>query len=330
MTAPEQELATFLWEQKLAAPGEEGEWIPLTGGVSSDIWRVETGRGTFCIKRALARLKVSARWEAPVDRNAFEWAYLNVASEISPGSVPRPIAHDPALGLLAMAWLAPDRHKLWKSELLHGDVDPDFAGLVGGLLGRIHAATSTDKSLPARFPTDRNFYALRLDPYLLETARQHPDLAGRLESIARTTAATKWVLVHGDVSPKNILMGPEGPVLLDAEVAWFGDPAFDVAFCLTHLTVKVRVLPSSAKDPMTDSIDRFASSYFSRADWEPEHELERRVAALLPALSLARVDGKSPLEYLDEEQRSGLRAAARAAILADKTRLSDAVEALLV
>lgn len=328
MIPPEPVLVEFLRDHGLAGADETGNWVPLTGGVSSDIWRVETRVGAFCVKRALAQLKVAAEWTAPVGRNAMEWAYMEVAAAIAPGAVPRPIAHDADRGLFAMSWLAPDRHPLWKAELLAGRVDPGFAGEVGTLVGRIHAATARDSSLPARFATDDSFEALRIEPYLRTTARAHPGLAAIFNDIADTTAATHKVLVHGDVSPKNILCGPEGPVLLDAECAWFGDPAFDLAFCLNHLVIKARVVDGAAEG-LVAAFDRFSAAYLAHVDWEPAPALERRATMLLPALALARVDGKSPVEYLDEGQRDALRAAARRALAGRPSRLRVAREALL-
>jgi aminoglycoside phosphotransferase (APT) family kinase protein len=327
VNAPEPDLALFLEEHGLAKAGEPATWDALDGGVSSDIWHVETSVGAFCVKRARAQLKVAAEWKAPIGRNAHEWAYLQVAAAIAPGAVPQPIAHDPRRGLFAMSWLPSEQYELWKRQLLEGRVDGAFAASVGDLLGRIHLATAHDPSIPGRFATDSNFHALRIDPYLLATARVHPDLASRLERIARTTCESKGVLVHGDVSPKNILKGELGPVLLDAEVAWFGDPAFDLAFCLTHLVIKVRVV-AEARAALLDCIGRLTSAYFEHVDWEPRNELENRAAALLPALALARVDGKSPLEYLDEDARDRLRFAARHALAAAPRTLVEAQQLL--
>lgn len=328
MNGPEPVLVAFLRDQGLAGSDETGDWVPLTGGVSSDIWRVATGTGIVCVKRALAQLKVAAEWTAPIGRNAMEWAYMEVVDAIAPGAVPRPIAHDAERGLFAMAWLAPDQHPLWKTELLAGRVDADFAGQVGALVGRIHAVTARDPMAPVRFATDDSFDALRIEPYLQTTARAHPDLAAILHEIAANTAATHKALVHGDVSPKNILCGPEGPVLLDAECAWFGDPAFDLAFCLNHLVIKARVVDGAA-DALAAAFDRLTTAYFAQVDWEPAPTLERRAAMLLPALALARVDGKSPVEYLDEEQSGALRTAARRALAMRPSRLGVAREALL-
>jgi 5-methylthioribose kinase len=320
VSAPEPALDDFLVDARLIERGEMTHWTPLAGGVSSDIWRVEAGGKSWCVKRALAQLKVAAEWKAPVERNAFEWNYMQVASAIAPGQIPKPIAHDLARGLFAMAWLALDKHRLWKSELLAGRVDPADAAAMGDLLGRIHAATARDPTLPARFATDDSFHALRIDAYLLATARAHPDLAALIEAIAAQTAQTKRVLVHGDVSPKNIMLGPDGPILLDAECAWFGDPAFDPAFCLNHLLIK-RLVVAGAADALAASFDEFATAYFAHVDWEAPDVLEARAAALLPVLALARVDGKSPVEYLDEGQRVTLRHTARKAILAQPTTL---------
>lgn len=328
MTAPEPALADFLHAHGLADEDEAGVWMPLSGGVSSDIWRVETGRGTFCVKRALAQLKVAAEWKAPVGRNAMEWAYMEVVSAIAPDAIPRPIAHDEGAGLFAMAWLAPGDHPLWKAELLAGRVDPSFAEKVGSLVGRIHAETARDATIPGRFATDETFDALRIEAYLRTTARAHPDLAEAIGEIAEGTASTHRALVHGDVSPKNILIGPRGPVLLDAECAWFGDPAFDLAFCLNHLAIKARVV-TGARAVLVESFDRLAGAYLDRVDWEPVEDVECRAARLLCALALARVDGKSPVEYLDEGQRAALRTAARAALAAGPRRLDVARDALL-
>jgi aminoglycoside phosphotransferase (APT) family kinase protein len=117
--------------------------------------------------------------------------------------------------------------------------------------------------------------------------------------------------VHGDVSPKNILIGPDGPVLLDAECAWYGDPAFDLAFCLTHLLLK-SVWNRAATRRYAACYDVFVQTYLAEVAWEPSAELEYRAATLLPALLLARIDGKSPVEYIVSEADRNL--ARRAAV----------------
>lgn len=305
------DLVDALVRMGLVAPGEPVTGEALTGGVSSEIYRVDTARGPCCVKRALARLKVQAVWEAPVERNRYEREYLALAAAVVPGAVPAVLAADDASGSFAMTYLDPVDHPVWKAELLAGRADPAAATAVGDRLGRIHAATADRADLEERFPTADLFDALRLEPYLTATAVAHPDLAARIGALRDRTATTRRVLVHGDVSPKNVLVGPAGPVLLDAECATVGDPAFDLAFCANHLLLKCRFRPA-ARDGYLACLRALADAYLAHVTWEAPAEVEARTASLLPALLLARIDGKSPVEYLDDTARSAARGSARA------------------
>src|SRR6185503_11395055 len=136
---------------------------------------------------------------------------------IIPGVAPKVLAADDA-GCFAMELL--EGFPLWKAELAEGRADRDFAAKVGNSLARIHAATAGDKDCATRFDTDKNFHAIRLEPYLLAAGRANPALEKNLKALSERTANTRLALVHGDVSPKNILIGAQGPVFLDAECAW--------------------------------------------------------------------------------------------------------------
>jgi aminoglycoside phosphotransferase (APT) family kinase protein len=295
---------------------------PLTGGVSSDIWAVETPRGTICVKRALAQLRVAQEWHAPVERNGYEAAWMREAARIVPGAVPELLGQDDEGGALAMEYLAPSQHPLWKNELRDGRADPAFAAAVADRLVRLHAATAARPDIAARFPTDVIFHAIRLEPYLLAAARAHPDRAAALEDLAAVTARTRRALVHGDVSPKNILVGPAGPVFLDAECAWWGDPAFDLAFCLNHMLLKCLWNPAATPGYLA-CFDSLATRYLQGVDWENVVTFEGRAARLLPGLFLARVDGKSPVEYVTAEaDRDRVRRVARALLADPPARLA--------
>jgi aminoglycoside phosphotransferase (APT) family kinase protein len=322
LNSPESALGAFLVSQGLASPEEPARWHALAGGVSSDIWRVELPGRSLCVKRALAKLKVSADWQAPVSRNAYEWAWMQFAAFHAPDSVPRPLAHDPEAGLFAMSFLAPEEHPVWKQQLMAGDVSTSTARAVGHILGRLHAASAGKAELAATFDTTDNFRALRLEPYFVATAHRHRALSAQLMELTARTAGLHIALVHGDVSPKNILVGPHGPVLLDAECAWYGDPAFDLAFCLNHLMLKCLVRPDRC-EALLAAFAALTAAYFDQASWEPRWDLEGRAARLLPALLLARIDGKSPVEYVsDESQRDLVRAVALPLVLRPVSRLS--------
>jgi hypothetical protein len=306
----------------LLGAGEDALLQRLTGGVSSDIWRADLAGGAVCVKRALAQLRVAAPWFAPVERSRHEWNWYRTVDERLPGLCPRPLARDAQTETFAMAFLPPDRYRLWKGELLAGRVDPGFSAAVGWAIGRIHAATADDARLAAEFATDDCFYSIRLEPYLEATARAQPDVGHELMELLRVTARTRRVLVHGDASPKNILAGPQGPVILDAECAWYGDPAFDVAFCLNHLLLKCLVRCGEVP-LLAASYLRFVDAYRATVTWEEPDVVEARAARLLAGLLLARVDGKSPVEYLvGDDQRMHVRRAAKRMLRAPEQRLS--------
>ena len=319
---PPREIVAALRRMGLLAGGAAtGE--RLTGGVSSDIWRIDLPSGPVCVKRALAKLRVAADWRAPVERNIYEARWMQRAAAAVPGSAPALLGQDAEAGALAMAFLPPDAYPLWKAQLRDGHADAGFAARVGEALVRIHAATAADPSVAADFPTDGIFYDIRLEPYLVATAHEHPDLAGRLQALVATTQANKRALVHGDVSPKNILCGPTGPVFLDAECAWWGDPAFDLAFCLNHFLLKCLWTPA-ARDGFLACFDTMAATYRAGVTWETPADLEQRAAGLLPGLFLARVDGKSPVEYIvNEADKNRVRRAARALLNDPPIRLAD-------
>lgn len=264
---------------------------PLTGGVSSDILRVTSDCGTLVVKRALRHLRVQDDWQADVSRNGVEQAFFDYATPIIPAHVPRILARGD--GWFAMEYLGELPN--WKTQLLAGDVDAETTRRAGDVLGRLHAASWLDEDARARFATLPNFHALRIEPYLLTTAARVPDVGDLLRDEAARLAEMKLALVHGDYSPKNLLVGPQRLIVLDAECAWFGDPAFDTAFMLTHLHLKALLHRDAIQ-----LVPVFWSAYTQACG----HDLEARTVKLLLCLLLARVHGKSPVEYLNETQRA--------------------------
>ena len=308
-----------LERMRLLRPGEAFRAESLPGGVSSDILRIDLpGRSpgvSFCFKRALAKLKVAAEWRAPVERNHAEAEWLRVADALVPQSVPRILGEDAQAGAFAMEYLEPALYPVWKSELRDGNIHTETAAAVARAIAAIHAGTAHRADLAQRFANDHIFHPIRLEPYLLATGARHPDCATRLRDIAQTTARNKLALVHGDLSPKNILVAARGPILLDAECAWYGDPAFDLAFCLNHMLLKCLWRPQWREHYLA-CYDALASTYLARVTWEPRAAIEARVAHLLPGLFLGRVDGKSPAEYLTGEgDRERVRRVARRFLL---------------
>ncbi|HLZ83559.1 MAG TPA: aminoglycoside phosphotransferase family protein, partial [Caulobacteraceae bacterium] len=290
---------------------------PLTGGVSSDVFRVDTGDGrALVVKRSIPRLRVKAEWLAPVERVAGEVRWLKLARSIDPRLAPEVLAELPEAHVFVMEFLDPAAHPVWKDEMAAGRVDPTFAAAVGRDLALIHARTAGRPDIAAAFDTYPFFFDLRVSPFLLFTAERHGDVAPRLRVLADDLGRRKVALMHGDVSPKNILVGPRGPVFLDAETTAYGDPAFDLAFCLTHLLLKTMWLRPHRERVMA-AFEALRGAYAAGLTWEPPQGLSARAAPLTAALLLARIDGKSPAPYLtDPADKALVREAAKALLAA--------------
>ncbi|MBE7539118.1 MAG: phosphotransferase [Opitutaceae bacterium] len=268
----------------------------LEGGVSSEIALVEDGDRRLVVKRALPRLKVSAEWLADTGRNRTEWDYFDYAARVVPESVPRILAGNREEGWFAMEYFG-DGFRTWKQMLLAGHADRGPAVHAGAVLGRLHAASWGDSNAAARFATLSNFHALRIEPYLLTTAARVPAVRDVLEAEAGRLARTNLALVHGDYSPKNLLVSHDRIVVLDAECGWYGDPAFDTAFLLCHLHLKT-LLHRADPARLLDLVPAFWNAYGTALGSRATADLESRTVLLLAALMLARVHGKSPVEYL--------------------------------
>ena len=320
---PTEEVRRALQASGLVSSLEGVRFEALTGGVSSEIWRVDLGERVVCVKRALAKLRVEADWQAPVERSRYELAWYELANDIMAGVAPRVFPGDDDARVIVMEYLDAGSHKLWKDELRAGRANPSDAAQIGRRIARVHAGTAGVDTVSQRFPPNDIFRAIRLEPYLGAVAEIHVDLRDTLLALSHRTANTRLAMVHGDVSPKNILIGPHGPVFLDAECACIGDPAFDLAFCLNHLLLKCLWVPQAQAD-LFDCFGAMCQAYLEGVEWEAPDAVEVRAASLLPGLLLARVDGKSPVEYVDTQRdRDRVRRCARRLLLSPPLRLTD-------
>lgn len=276
--------------------GSSPRLTPLSGGVSSEIYLVEDDTRTFVLKRALAKLRVREDWYADVSRNRAEQACLRYVGSFLPAAVPRLLDCRPEHGFFTMEFLG-DGFTNWKQLLLAGNAQTTHARQAGQVLGEIHHRSFHQPGLAAEFNPIENFRQLRLDPYLRHTADRHPGLAPYLHAETERLAATRECLVHGDYSPKNILLSNDRLVVLDCEVACFSDAVFDVAFLLNHFFLK-SLHHHPAPFDLAGLTTAFWQAYLAARGQETDPTIEARTVRLLPMLMLARVDGKSPAEYL--------------------------------
>lgn len=270
----------------------------LSGGVSSLVFMATDCRGQrSVIKQALAELAVSEHWPAPRSRIINEVEAMQATRQIiGRDHVPEVLIVDESDFLYAMD-AVPSEAILFKSALLAGQWKLDWFATAGKLLGLIHAANPMEY-LPQLTQSDLSLFdSLRLDPYFRHSARVIPEFADLMTRAVNIASSDRRALVHGDYSPKNIFVVPDSGriILLDFEVMHFGNPAFDVAFFLTHPLAKAIHHPEEA-ERFAQGIAMFWSAY--KAHCGPGGAIEHEVMILWAAIAVARVVGKSPLEYM--------------------------------
>lgn len=276
----------------------------LGGGVSSDIYLIEQSGKRMVVKQALPKLRVKDLWQVDVGRNRTEQHFIRLVSTFLPEAMPRILYCDEKQNYFVMEHLG--GYLNWKSMLLSGNVSTEAAHDAGRIMGSLHSRTWGDKTLAKRFDTSTNFYALRIEPYLLTTALKHPALARELQVEARRLRQCRVCLIHGDFSPKNIMLSRGKMILLDCEVACYGDPAFDLAFLFNHFLLKA-MLHRGRHKPFVQLVPSAWESYRECFD-ALAPDIEKRTVRLLVLLMLARIDGKSPVEYItDEAERRMIR-----------------------
>jgi 5-methylthioribose kinase len=305
-------LRDYLVRKERIDAAEHPEIRVLTGGVSNRtvLVRRESGEA-WVIKQALPKLRVAVDWFSDPERIHREADGLRWLARLAPsGSIPRFVFEDFEHHLLAME-AVPEPHENWKAMLLGGELRFEHAASFGNLLGAIHSgARQYGAQLRETFGDTTHFESLRLEPYYSYSAEQVPEASAFLGTLLADTRAQRLTLVHGDYSPKNVLVRGDTLVLLDHEVVHFGDPAFDLGFSMTHLLSKAHRLCSRREAFATAALRYWYAYRDACEDREWVRNLETRAVRHTLGCLLARVAGRSPLEYLNERERRIQRAAA--------------------
>lgn len=301
----DKETITALLKKENLISGSEVQFTPLKGGVSSDIVLVSDGENSVVVKQALPKLNVEDDWYADISRNENEQKFLQFLKKIKPEASPELLYSNSKHSFFVMEFLDQD-FRNWKKDMLNGVFDPVIAKKSVILLATIHQESWENEESKREFNKAENFYELRTEPYLVTTGERHPDLKELFFDEVKRLKTHQEAIVHGDFSPKNIMLKNGRVVLLDHEVAWFGDPAFDLAFFLNHLYLKMLYHFNKTGD-IQDLTKLAWTSYFDQMGEQILHQMEERTVRLLLMMMLARMDGKSPVEYLENDQQEFVR-----------------------
>jgi 5-methylthioribose kinase len=258
---------------------------PIAAGVSGEVCFEDGPDGPIVIKQALGKLKVAADWFASPTRNAVEAACLQTLADVlGPEAVPRVLWVDRETHTFAMERL-PVRLMPWKARLMACEVDLSTARRVGELLGQMHARTALRPELAQQFDDLTFLFDLRVNPYHRRVAERHPELASAVNGVIERMLASRRCLVHGDYSPKNLMTDAADVVVLDCEVAHWGDPRFDVAFCLSHLLLKT-VHASHCSSQLASAAEAYLNTYAEVGLPVLDEELTRATGCLVLARAL--------------------------------------------
>jgi aminoglycoside phosphotransferase (APT) family kinase protein len=310
-------LAEYLRRTGRIAAGEEPDIRVLAGGVSNRTVLVERPTGeSWVLKQALAKLRVPVDWYSSPERIHREALGLRWLARLAPPGTITPLVFEDRDHLLLAMRAVPQPHDNWKALLLAGGLSTEHVEQAARLLGEIHRnAWERREELPPAFHDRSYFESLRLEPYYAYTAGQVPSAAPFLDELVARTRARRLTLVHGDYSPKNVLVHRGRLILLDHEVIHFGDPAFDAGFFLAHLLSKAHHL-SAQRAEFAAAAELFWRAYLQTLDgvgWAQDlgaHAVRHTLGCLL-----ARVAGRSQLEYLGEAERARQRRVVTALIL---------------
>jgi 5-methylthioribose kinase len=310
---PSFELTTSSAPPYLAGRGFDPTSLRVTelaGGVSNVVLLAETSSGRIVLKQALPQLRVELEWFSDLRRIYHECAGLRVLQQkLPPGSVPEVLFEDQPNYIFAMT-AAPPGSETWKSQLLRGQADPLIAERVAQILAALIRTSWHSPELAQQFGDITIFEELRLDPYYQRLATLYPALQEHMQRRMEACRTRRVSLVHGDWSPKNILVKDDNVVAIDFEVMHFGDPSFDAAFLLNHLLLKTFYGIAGA-EKLAERFWLTLQAEMPSASWFEEATIEH-----LGALLLARIDGKSPAEYIrDPGLKDRIRAFAQHLIL---------------
>lgn len=306
------ELLAYLQAHDLTAGARTIRTRVLEGGVSNRTVLVErpgSPEGDLVVKQALSQLRVAGTWTASPLRIHREAAGIRALERLLPGAIPAFRFEDHTEHLLGMAAVPPP-HTCWRDDLMAGHIEPALLPQAGRLLGQLHARSAAQAATLASEFADTSFFeSLRLEPYYAATASQLPETAAFLQQLSAQTRALRLALVHGDFSPKNLLVRHGQLILLDHEVIHWGDPAFDVGFLLTHLVAKANHLPAH-RPALRQGAIAWWQAYAHEVPWAGDAAFSDRCQRHLLACLLARVVGRSPLAYLAAPARERQLAAA--------------------
>ena len=292
----------YLISKGVIGSDELAEVEVLTGGVSNVVLAITTPNKKLVLKQALAELKVSEKWEADQRRAIVEANAIELFHQLSPAQVPKLVFLDSERFILILERV-PVGSTVWKSDLLAGVINPDIGAKLGKTLATWHNFGEKNPEAKIKFMEDSLFEQLRIDPFYRFVAAKNPQLEVAIRKLINELEGDKTTIVHGDFSPKNIMASMNDDIyILDFEVTHVGNPVFDLAFLIAHLVCKF----FRAEDRLQAKLLANTANIFIK-EYEKLRVISPSVAKHAALIALARVEGKSPVNYLNDGAKEKLQ-----------------------
>ncbi len=273
------------------------EYKKLKGGVSSEVYYVKTHNNNYCIKRSLKKLLVKKKWIVNTNRIKFEYLWLKNCKNLLNNNIPKTYEFNDKKKYIIMEYLDQLEYKTLKELYFEGKINIKTIKLISKHLYKIHSNSNSLDFKKTFEGNSKNFYDLRIDPYFNEVGRVYPKYKSYISNINKEYFKYSTSLVHGDFSPKNILIGKNKILYIDAECSNFGDPVFDLVFFSNHLLIK-SIFFKENSEKFAKSYMIFYKEYLKELSKKSYNAYLNRIIKMTPIMLLARIDGKSPVEYI--------------------------------
>ena len=294
-----ENLESYLMEKGVINKEEPYSMHYCKGGVSCTVCFVYSGDKQLIVKQGLEQLKVKETWLCDPNRMNTEQESNRIYHNLMPDCAPRVYDYDDE-NCIYWREAVPESWDMWKTDLMAGKLNFNSASKVITTLAIVHNHCAENPEVREKFKDKDIFYHLRVSPYIEFILQKHPQLNDFAQPIIRLLMDSEITLIHGDFSPKNIMTDSDKISIMDYEVAHYGHPAFDLAFFSNHFILKAIKNKAWAASYL-NMMEYMMDIYFSTVNFMPADELEKAYIQLLSLLMIARVDGKSPAEYIIEE-----------------------------
>jgi hypothetical protein len=324
-----ENLISYLKDRKIISDSVDYSVHYCTGGVSGTVVFLTIGDEEIIVKQALSKLKVKEDWKCDPSRMYVEQLSNKIYHKIAPDNVPAVLFYD-AENYIYGRVAAPEYCTMWKSDLMEGKLDFVVARKSIESLVDVHNVCSTDKEVAKEFSDKKVFYDLRIEPYIDFTVSKHPEYKEIGDRLSKSLMENSITLVHGDYSPKNIMVENNKIFILDFEVAHYGNPVFDLAFFANHFVLKSIKFPERNLAYLS-MLKYMLGIYYGKMNFKGTNLISEDFVSLLGMLMLARVDGKSPVEYLvdDDEKKHLVRKIAAILMESGITDYKEAIDVII-